>query len=288
MKREPSLHITEDNLRFLLREFYDHDENAESDIDEIVDFLMTKGVKLALEKRTITLTNEKMIHKVETKTTNDKTDISLLSQIIFTIRQSLKHRGIKPIDKDSPEWAQLKKLTPIINNFCNDFNLEKRQGYIEYVKIGIGRITSLRGYITKLYDMSEVISLEYEVINKINLDPYKSWTREIHDYYVNTIDMRTGIRESYVDNPTMYYHFVEICKKVKELKLDYRLYIDAQFEGLKWTGGYPDPAQLVSDKAMQRLNKHLFTLKKENKVGDKPNKDLKNVLKNIKNGKDNN
>lgn len=290
--RKPGIHITEDNLRSLIRQYFGDPEidAAWEEANNLTDFLMIGAKKLSLEKRSINITNQTVANKVMNKVTNDKTDIMLLSNLIFSTRKQLKHKGIKPIDNNSPDWTSLKKLTPIVNNFCNDFNVGKREGYIAYTKIGLTRITSFRGYLSKLYDMSETISIQYEAEMVITSDVNKSLTRKIHDYYISIIIKRTGVSESYVDKPNKYIKFVEVAKIIESNNLDYQIFIDAQFEGLDWTGNYPEPEQLASDKCMERLNKFMYSSKGKEmakKLSNIPDNKLTNVLKNIRNGKNN-
>lgn len=284
-KREPSIHITETNLRKILREFYDYEDSADDMIEDLVPFLMNKAYKLSLEKRSLIITNQTVANKVYNKVTNDKTDISLLANIIYSVRRKLKHKGIKPIDNTSPEWVQLKKLTPLINEYCESFNLSKREGYIDYTTRGLSKISSFRGYITKLYDMTESISLEREAWEYIENDTEPKLTKFIYDYYIQKINTVTGIPINLLDNPLKYSKFVEVRELLTSKKIKPEEYIDSQFEQLKWTSNYPEPEQLINDKSWERYNKYMYN-KTSHKLGDikegKKNNDLVDVLKNIK------
>jgi len=286
--RQPGIHITEGNLRSLLRQYYDYDDNCEEEVDEMVLFLLKGAKRFSLERRSLSLTNQTIAKKALAKTTNKQDDILLLSNLIFQTRKQLKHRGIKPIDVNSAEWVSLKKLTPIILEFCDDYGLSKREGMIAYIKIGLSKITSFRGYINKLYDMSETINSQYEAEQFILLDENKGLTRDIHDYYVSLIVKNTGMHEPYIDKPNKYIRFVEVANLVKELKVDYKTFINAQFEGLAWTNNYPEPEQLVSDKNRERLNKYMYSSKgkeESNQNSKVIDKGLTNILNKIKNGK---
>jgi hypothetical protein len=286
MKREPSIHITESVLLRLIREFYDFDDLTEEHAMEMRDYIMSRAYKYSLESRQIQITNQKIADKVLNKVVDDKTDISLLSTLIYSIRKDLKHRGIKPINNNSAEWTQLKKLTNVVNEFCNEFELSKREGYITYIRNGLKKISSYRGYITKLYDMSESLSNEYQASIEIKEDKNSKLTYTLHNYYIGKIAIKTGMKESFLNNPLDYVIFVRLSEKLVEMKVKPEQYIDAQFEGLGWTGNYPEPSQLLSDKAIGRLNKYLYNQKKDNPE-DKPKKDMNLVetLKNIKHGK---
>jgi len=288
--RQPSIHITENNLRSLVRQYFGDPEQDYrwDEANTLVDFIMENSVKLSLEKRSLFVDTKKIAERATKKLVNDKTDIMLLSNLIFSVRKQLRHKGIKPIDNNSTEWVSLKKLSPLINNFCNDFNLPKREGYLVYIRIGLSRISSFRGYINKLYDMSETISNQYEAEKIISDDPNKILTQKLHDYYISLIVKRTGINENYLDKPNKYVNFVKVANIIESQSLNYRVFIEAQFEGLDWTGNYPEPEQLASDKCIERLNKYMYSSKgKEQlaKESGKADSKLTNVLNKIKNGK---
>jgi hypothetical protein len=178
MIRQASIHITEEYLKELIKKHMLTEALVdiidEKSFNESIRNLMYDAKKKSLESRNYIINTKKLEKKVTSKTIDDKTDISLLAHIIFTVRQSFKHRGIKPIDNNSHDWVSLKKLVPVVNNFCNEFGFidkKKREGYIEYIKTGLLKITSYRGYIIKLYDMSEVISNEYQSKVDILNDP---------------------------------------------------------------------------------------------------------------------
>lgn len=291
VKRIPSIHIREDHLKKFLMEYYDYADNIEDEVNEMVDHIMSRGSKVALEGRTVKITNQNIAKKVFNKITNDKTDITLLSQIIYSVRKQLKHKGIKPINNNSTEWTQLKRLTKIVNEYCSDFELEKREGYIEYVKAGLSKIKSYRGYITKLYDMSESISNERDANQYQSEDDNKTLTRKIYEHYREKVIKVTGINPQYDSVPIKYNNFIEVRKAVEKLKVTYVDYIDAQFDQLEWTGSYPEPEQLVNDKAIDRLNKYLYLQKKKPDTKKEKESDgkLVNVLNKLKkNGKNRN
>lgn len=289
MKREPSIHITQSKLKQIINEFHDYAENSEEYIDEMVEFMMKRARPFSLEKRTI-IPNSKTSKKVEVKISNDKSDYNLLANIIYTVRKKLKHKGIKAIDINSSEYSTLKKLTIVINQFCEEFNLDKRQGYIEYTQAGLKKISSFRGYLNKLIDMSESISLEYEAIDIINNDKVKSITKQIHDEYTSRVFDKTGIPTDYTDKPTQYINFIKVREFALKYNVAFQDYLDAQFEGLEWTGSYPEPSQLVNEKSIERLNKYMYQNHKKkihNNHSTKTDKKLTDVLKRIRNGNHN-
>lgn len=285
-KREPGIHITQARLRTLMLEFHDYADGADDMVDEMIEYIVQESPKYTLEKRSVNITRGKLAKQVMSKVVNDKSDSSLLSSVIFSVRKSLKHRGIRPITNETArDWASLNKLAPVINQFCQEFDLSKREGYIKYIQIGLSMFTSYNHFLLKLIDLSEKISTEYDSLDQIAHDTNKSLTKQIHDYYVQRINKKTGIMESFIDNPKTYLNFVRVREVVERTKVKYQTYIDAQFDALEWTMSYPSPEQLSNDKSNERLNKFVYKNKVEDVRENRPDEKLTNILTSIKNGK---
>ena len=57
--------------------------------------------------------------------------------------------------------------------------------------------------------------------------------------------------------PEKYVWFIKAKEECHRLNVPIEHYIKAQFWGLEWCNGIPDPIQLVGNKAIDRLNKYL-------------------------------
>lgn len=284
MKRQPSIHITEDILTELIRQYIE----VYDDVDpaDLAGYIALHGKPFSLDKRNITTTTQKAAKEVDRKASNNKMGYLELANLILLVRRSMKHKGVKIIDMNSPEYLALKRLTPIIIQFAEDFEMDFKPAATIYLKLGLSKLSSFRNYVGKLCDMSESLSIEYEAKTMIDSDPYKKETLRIHDIYVGTINVMTGMSDGYTENYGKYISFMrvrELCDKYKILP---ETYITAQFEGLAWTDNFPEPNQLVSEKAIERLNKYLYTKKIKINKDDKtkPDKGLSSILNKIKNG----
>jgi len=279
--REPSLHIREKELALVLKDikkFYDINKIS---TEKLATIILNKSKGKSCNNRLVIISNEKLNRKTNQVLKSKKEDASLLSSLIYMLRQKKKHRGITRIDQDHRDWPKLKKLALVCLDFCNDNNLDKKAGFIRYLQIGLDKITSYRNYIGKLLDMAESINQEYELLLQIQDDTNKPETQEIHDYYVSKISKNTGLSENYKNKPNKYISFIKVRELTDELDIPFDIYIDAQFEALAWANSFPDPNQLVGDKAMERLNKYLY----ENKIrkkGKKTNDELKDALLKLK------
>lgn len=257
--RKPSIHIDIDTFASIVEKLGKVDS---SNIEEF--FVIAR--KHSINHRSITISNDKVKRDIQRVVQSSKGDTSLMADLIYSYRIKLKHRGVKKITMNDREWFQLKELTKLANQFCEDFNLETREGFIKYIEIGLSKIQSFRGYISKLRNMYESISREYEALNDMINDNNKEATKELHDLFVNRVADRTGLYESFNNKPDKMVLFYKARVMCDELGVDYDTFIDSQFEALDWCNGIPVPESLIGDKAKERLNKYLY----QNKISIQP------------------
>src|SRR5690606_32101042 len=104
-----------------------------------------------------------------------------------------------------------------------------------------------------LINMQESISSEYEYTEAILSDKDPKTTKAIHDLYTGLIMKNTNIDINYKNQPAKYIKFKEVNELTQEMNIPYEIYIKAQFDGLMWADSYPEPSQLIGDKALERL-----------------------------------
>lgn len=249
--RKPSIHIDIDTFTSIVEKL---GKVNSSNVEEF--FVIAK--RYSLNNRSVTISNDKLKKEVTKVLQSTPGDASLMADIIYATRIKLKHRGVKRIGPDDRDWAQVKSLANVANQFCSEFELDTREGFIKYVEIGLSKIQSFRAYIAKLTNMYETICREYEAREKMNQDDNKSGTLELHDLFVNRIADRTSIYESFKDKPDKMLYFYLARVMCDELGVDYETFIDAQFASLEWCNGLPNPESLCTDRAKERLNKYLY------------------------------
>lgn len=281
MRRVPSIHITEENLRIILDSITVHPLG-----DRYFKKIITEARKVSCDNRVVMISNDKLKREVAKVLKSNKGDTNLMSTVLYSVRKKMKHKGIQRSKEGSKEWKQIKQLSALALDFSNDFELGKRAGFILYITMGFKRMSSYRNHITKMINMFEVISLMYEAQTIIDDDDRKTETLSVHNEYVGMIAMKTGITESYVEDPINYVNFIKVREITDKYKVPVDIYIEAQFDQLEWTSGYPSPVQLSSDKAIERLNKFMYQNKLKIQVdeGQKETKGLQAMLNKLKDG----
>ena len=249
--RQPSIHITLDTFRDILEEL------------EITNFPIShffqKASLKAINSRVIQVSNKQITKQVNKVLLADKGDATMVADILYSVRIKLKHRGVRKINpNNTKDWTNCKQLAEILNNFCQDFGYELRDGYIKYIEYGISRMSNNRNILQRLISMSENIWASWESMQEIDSDPNKSLTRSIHDYYVGQIASRTGITEDYSNQPDKYIYFFKLKEFLDKHGWKYEDYIDAQFEALAFCNGIPSPDTFLMDKSLERYNKWLY------------------------------
>lgn len=283
MGREPSIHVTEDQLRKILKKYV---KLSDEEFEKVPKLISVEARKVSCDNRIVLITNQKIDRDIKKLLVSNKGDTNLMSTILYSIRKSMKHKGIQRIKEGTANWKQVKELSELALEFCNDFELDKREGFIIYIRMGLKRMSSQRNIITKLIRMYEVISLMYEAQLIVDSDKNKEESEYIHRVYVGIVSKKTGITDRYDNDPINYVHFIRVREITDKYNVSINLYLEAQFEGLEWTEGYPTPVQLTSNKAIDRLNKYMFKHKLKIKIESETteSKRVSKLLKKIKDG----
>ena len=271
--RDPSIHITK------------------SQFEEILDYLevnhfpteafFTIARKKALDSRAVVINNKKDTKLVSNTLLANAGDANLVADIIYATRIKLKHRGVrKYTQSDIKNWALCKKVAEACNIFCNDFDLEVREGFIKYIETGINRLNgNYRNILNRLPAMLETISASYSAqsdwLNLSRMD--RECCIDIQKHYVKRIADTTGIYETLDKYPEKMVHFLNLYRLCQQNRWPPKQFIDAQFDSLAWCNGLPDIAQLYSDKAIERYNKYLFKINSRAKQQDNNSNELPEI-----------
>lgn len=256
MKRDPSIHITYSQFQEISKEL-----GIEIPLDIIFAYARKKGIL----SRGVVISNKKQQKKVNTLLLASTGDAQLVADIIYATRIKLKQRGVRKINPtNSRDWTNCKKLAEICNIFCQDFNLETREGFIKYIEIGISRMNDARNLLVRLISMQENITEEYDAQLKLSSLSRSELEKvnEIKDYFYKSIADATGIYER-DDKADKLIHFLNLKELLDENNWDYKRYIDGQFDSLAWCNGIPNIRDLCDNRAIERFNKYLYKTRKK-------------------------
>ncbi len=280
--REPSIHITESSLKYILSNIL-----VEIDVDDkLVRSIVRESKKYTLINRSVSVTAKYLDKKVTSLLKVTSKDAHLMASLIKMKRQTMRFRGVYEIKEGSKDWSLLKSVTQLAIMFCKDYKLTQKAGFLEFLDIAISLDKDKSIKLTHIKSKYDNIYKTYGFKQKLLKDPTPSKTREIHDYYIHLVARQTGISDDYIDDIINYFYFYEVKLIVDKVKISFHDYIDAQFELLAWAKHFPAPHQLIGKESMKRLNKYLYThgkstglLKEETK---KVNKKRQNIWDSIK------
>lgn len=248
MKREPGIHITKSTFKNLM--------NQVGCTSEQTDSVFSRAKVYAIHTRTITISSDRMEKKVKNLTQSSRLDADLFAKLIYARRKHLKHRGISQIKPASKEWATLKGITAKALNFVEEFDLNKREGFIEYINIGLERMK--RYNLNRFVNLYEPICGTYQSKREIMMDDKPELTREMYNFYQRYVINETGILDKMDNVPDKYVWFVRANKQALDMGIDSTTYIKAQFSGLSFARGIPHPSQLVGDNAHERVVRYMY------------------------------
>ena len=274
VSRNPSLHITREDFRYVLKELGLEKGFPINKFFEMAD-------RFTIHSRAMIVSNRKSGKVARGLTRATRGDTYLAADIYYAVRKSLNHRGIrKPTQDSGRSWTLCRNLADICNEYCKEYNLAPREGFIEYMKIGfeiMGKNT--KRALNVLPSMFQDIVDYKEAKHNLKSDKDQVLTEKIHDYYVSVIAERTGLSEDYTKDPAEYAHFIELKNYCIENNINYKDYIDALFEGLAWCNGLPEPARFLSSKSKQYYLKYMFKYKQKAQVeGPKVQGSLWNLI----------
>ena len=135
MRRIPSIHIRKDDLEKVLR------LNGPITLENVDDMLKICR-RYSLESRSLFIDSRIEKQKAEKRVDSPTGDANLLSDIIYSVRVSLKHIGVTKIKQGDNQWASLKGLVSVINEYCNNRGINKREGYTLFIKTGLDLVNN--------------------------------------------------------------------------------------------------------------------------------------------------
>ena len=133
VKREPSIHISRSKLYQLIVKYIGEDlggNNPKSheygglDLLKRVDYIMIEARQSSLDHRSIVGENKKVQTQAVRRASGSIGDANLLADIIYSTRIQLKHIGVTKIKQTDLQWASVKELVPVVNEFCQKFGFE--------------------------------------------------------------------------------------------------------------------------------------------------------------------
>ena len=257
MRREPSIHITKNKLSEIIEEIMGNQKHGIVYSNSmIVDKIFSMAKPFSISSRNVTVTNDRIEKKAKRIIESSRADADLFAQLIYAIRKKRKHRGISPIKPSGRDWDLVKDITASALNFCEEFELRKREGFIRYIEIGMTKM--IKFSLNKFPNMYEGICETYSAIQEILSDTDPEGTKEMYEFYIQHIAEYTGIFEKLIDIPEKYVYFVRARRVADDIKVPGVVYIKAQFEGLDFAKGIPHPVQLIGSKAIERVNRYAY------------------------------
>jgi hypothetical protein len=254
MKRDPSIHIKLSDFEDILLKVLPF--TLPKDIPGIARAILKLSRPHAVNTRMISVTTERLEKKVNKILTSTTKDADLMARMIYAARIRAKHRGVQQIKPSTRDWGMVKEIANLANAFCMDFNMGKKEGYLRYIELAAQKMKSFN--ISRISSMHESICRTHEALFEIAKDPYPEFTEQVHQYYRVKVAKKTGIINNFRGEPDKYVFFVRASALIKQLTVPIIHFIDAQFEAMEYRNSMPEPAQLIGQKAKERLNKYLY------------------------------
>jgi hypothetical protein len=250
--RQPSIHISKANLRKILKEY----GIKQSELDTLVNFILSTGSKYSLTSRKILVTNDRLQKQADKLLAAPIDNTMEFIKILSLVRRQFHHKGISPIKPGSKDYLTCKEVTANAERFCRDFDLPIQAGFKAYCETALSMMSNF--FMAKMNNLHIAICTTYEAKLTIQNDQKPNQTLILYRLFQRNIIEKVGVPVNYDKMPEKYQYFVKARIICDELGVRYEDYIKAQFEGFEWRGAIPEPIQLIGEKAEQRLVKYAF------------------------------
>jgi len=253
-KREPSLHIKYNDFKHVIGIVMGIEDKDQ--LEGIASEVFFRGKPYSVSTRSMTISNERMEKKAARIIQSSRRDADLLASLIYATRRRMKHRGITQIQPSSRDWGMVKEMAAHALDFCNEFDLDRRSGFLKYIEVGLSKMQKFG--LAKYLNMYEGICLTYQAMIEIEQDPDAETTKEMYEIYSQRVIDNTGINDRLEELPDKYVWFARARAQAEQMNAAVGLYMNAQFEGLDFTKGIPHPTQLVGPKAHDRVVRYCY------------------------------
>lgn len=263
MKKEPSIHITKSNLIRVLNEMRKNEEFGWSNdpltrYDKFANAILKRSKKYSIYSRTLNISDINSKKKLSKITSGDLDFTYEFLKSFYAIRRMKYRVGNIKYNENHADWPTIKTLGGNLKEFYEAFEfLEPKNAAKEFVTLLFE--LSPKAIINYWPKTVAKVTEVYEAKVAVKKDEYPDDTLQLHTLYRQSLIDKVGLSNDYRDTATIYQYFVKATKMCKEdLKCELDLFIKAQFEGLAWSGGYPQPQQLSTDTAKERVIKYAF------------------------------
>jgi hypothetical protein len=248
--RDPSIHVRQSTLVSILKNIL----QAYTDLDsQLLALEITTACKHnSCTNRSIVVSNDKLARDADRMVSSGNIQTLRFQTYLNAVRRNVfKHRGLVAIKPGSKDWLPLKEVAANAEEFCKANALDFKAGYVIYCKIGLSKMVHYN--LNKFPSLHQAILDAYEAELQIENDPSPQLTQQAHDLYCRMIAERVGIPVDFLSDPLNYSLFIQVVDRVFEVNTTIKDYITAQFNAFEWNGSYPQPPQLVNEKAKARF-----------------------------------
>ena len=256
-QKDPSIHISYTQFLTLTKELGIKVSKIKAQL------LFQRARQVSLDHRSVVVSNrKKLTEKLEHRVKATIGDTNLLAQTIYALRIKRKHIGVSKIKQSDSAWTVLKDLTNMVNEFCTQYELPTKAGFVKFVETGFNLMetsnfknySNCHNFLKKNYD--KIIN-RYEADQALANDIDPRGTKEIYEAFNRRVIEMSGIYDNYTSNPFHYVNFLKARELADDLGVDYEIFMDAQFYALAFCHGIPNLEDLHGEKARQRLSQYL-------------------------------
>ena len=270
MERDGTLHIKRSDLIKVLDSITYNGRTsghklAESIFNNAQPYQLTDRYLKILNQKT--KTKKKLSRSMQADSVPHGT-VERVNILIYDERKKKNKMGrIKPINKESSMYLQLKEVAKMAVDFADYFDIVPRsEGVEDFIREGIKMMGKYSLNRFKTYESS--IYQRFEDILKVANDTDAERTREFYGAWQTKMLEYTNSEDliSIDKDLSKYVHMVYGREAADEVGVsDYEYWIESQFEGLSFLNVVPQLSQFYGDGAKKRYDSYSVASEDSNK-----------------------
>lgn len=188
---------------------------------------------------------EDIYEELEEETFTYLGDAGLFDKLLTLYRRrELHHKGVSM--GNSNRITYLESIMPKVNGFCSTYNLPRRDGYIQYIKLGCKFLPKNKFNLNVFDYKVESIYQLYEEQQTIINDKNPDITEILINSYKKGVATKTGILFKPTPEDTINFVTAAVwCKKQRVLP---EVLVEATFDMLAWKNAIPSTGALINPK----------------------------------------
>ncbi len=215
--------------------------------DYLIDTIFVSARQFAPELK---VSHDVMVSHTRTL---ESENYKLFNSLLTVILKEKHNPHATEIMVQDSAFNTMREVCTLAEDFCNKNGLSLREGFIEYINIGLTFMGKNYG-INKFKYYNSKINEKYLADKEVSNDPNKTLSSDIKEYY----EYKNNIKCV----PSDMIHFVRAAAQILSIDANPQEYLSILFSRFEFMGNLTEPSQLYGEGAVDFYYKNRHKIEK--------------------------